>query len=337
MRVMLTHAQNATTENLDNHPSIAAQLRQSTGYVDGELQPDAPGNTQSGNFEQIVAGEIHIDTHHHICIDGLSETRSGHPDSCSLGSILHMPKIFLALIATVFLTGEDPAVAGGPATPSAAAPFSAGVVGSQMPPGWQPVKLSDKKKTTAYDLVEDDGVVVLRARAHASASALGHLAGFALQDRPVISWRWKVAQLIEGADNSVAAKEDSPVRLLFVFDGDKSKLPPRDQAVFRLSKRLSERELPYATLMYVWSNTAAVGSVIENPHTRRVKMIVASSGDAGVGQWQTLSRNLAEDYKTAFGEAPGKLIAYGVMSDTDNTGASIEAWYGDIVFSSAKQ
>ena len=46
----------------------------------------------------------------------------------------------------------------------------------------------------------------------------------------------------------------------------------------------------------------------------------------------TLSRNLRADFKTAFGEEPGKLIAYGVMSDTDNTGASIEAWYGDIVF-----
>src|SRR5262249_6497388 len=147
----------------------------------------------------------------------------------------------------------------------------------------------------------------------------------------------KVAQLIDGADNSVASKEDSPVRLVFDFDGDKSKLALRDQAVFRLSKLNSGHELPYATLMYVWANTAATGSVIENPHTRRVQMIVASSGPAGVGRWQALSRNLYEDYKKAFGEEPGKLIAYGVMSDTDNTGASIEAWYGDIVFSAEKR
>jgi hypothetical protein len=55
-----------------------------------------------------------------------------------------------------------------------------------------------------------------------------------------------------------------------------------------------------------------------------------------MGEWQSLSRNLYEDYKKAFKEEPGKLIAYGVMSDTDNTGASIEAWYGDIRFSAQK-
>jgi hypothetical protein len=66
-------------------------------------------------------------------------------------------------------------------------------------------------------------------------------------------------------------------------------------------------------------------------------MIVASGSDARAGEWQSLSRNLAADYKTAFGEEPGKLIGYGVMSDTDNTGASIEAWYGDITFSAAEQ
>ena len=42
---------------------------------------------------------------------------------------------------------------------------------------------------------------------------------------------------------------------------------------------------------------------------------------------------LAADYRTAFGEEPGKLIAFGVMSDTGNTGESVEAWYGDISFS----
>ena len=243
----------------------------------------------------------------------------------------------LALAVAMLLAAAFPVSAGDPdpVTPSDAGSFSTSAPGTQIPAGWKQVKLSDKKRDTTYDLVESEGTVVLHARADASASALGHLAGFDLRQRPIISWRWKVAKLIDGADNSVASKEDSPVRLLFVFDGDKSKLAPRDQAVFRLSRN-SGRELPYATLMYVWANDAKAGSVIENPHTRRVQMIVASSGSTGVGEWQSLSRNLYEDYKTAFGEEPGKLIAYGVMSDTDNTGASTEAWYGDIQFSAQK-
>ena len=38
-------------------------------------------------------------------------------------------------------------------------------------------------------------------------------------------------------------------------------------------------------LMYIWSNKAPVGTVIPNPHTNRVQMIVAASGPAGVGKW----------------------------------------------------
>ncbi len=50
---------------------------------------------------------------------------------------------------------------------------------------------------------------------------------FDIRSAPIVEWRWKVGSLIEGADNRVAAKEDSPVRLMFAFDGDKSRLPLR--------------------------------------------------------------------------------------------------------------
>ena len=78
------------------------------------------------------------------------------------------------------------------------------------------------------------------------------------------------------------------------------------------------------------SNKAPVGTVIPNPHTGRVQMIVASSGPAGVGAWQSLKRNVLEDYRKAFNEDPGLLMSIGVLTDTDNTGESAEAWYGDI-------
>jgi hypothetical protein len=61
-------------------------------------------------------------------------------------------------------------------------------------------------------------------------------------------------------------------------------------------------------------------------------MIVASSGAAGVGSWQELSRDVADDYRRAFGEEPGRMFAYGLLSDTDNTGETVEAWYGEIEF-----
>jgi hypothetical protein len=200
------------------------------------------------------------------------------------------------------------------------------------PDGWEAFKISDRKKLTHYRLVQEGGRPVLHAVAAGSASGLTRRAGFSLAEQPIASWSWKVSRLVAGADNSKARSEDAPARLIFAFDGDKSKLGKVDQAALYLSAKVYGREMPYATLMYIWANKAPVGAVIENPHTKRVQMVVASSGAAGVGAWQKLSRNVLEDYRRAFTEEPGRLLTYGVMSDTDNTGESVEAWYGEIDF-----
>ena len=203
------------------------------------------------------------------------------------------------------------------------------------PEGWEAFKISDRKKPTHYRLVQDGGRPVLHAMAAGSASGLTRQAGFSLAERPIAAWSWKVSRLVAGADNSKARSEDAPARLIFAFDGDKSKLGKIDQAALYLSAKVYGREMPYATLMYIWANKAPVGAVIENPHTKRVQMVVASSGPAEVGAWQKLSRNVLDDYRRAFKEEPGKLLTYGVMSDTDNTGEFVEAWYGDIEFLAA--
>ena len=185
---------------------------------------------------------------------------------------------------------------------------------------------------TIYRFVEDQGVVVLHAHAEAAASGLMAPVRFDINASPIMQWRWKVANLIDEADNAVASREDSPVRIVLNFDGDKSKLSLKDKASSAIAQRISGHELPYAELMYIWSNQAPVGTVIANPHTNRIQMIVASSGTASVGQWVTIRRNVAEDFRRAFGAPPGLLLEVGVFSDTDNTGATIDAWYGDIRF-----
>lgn len=213
-------------------------------------------------------------------------------------------------------------------------PFSSGRPGMARPPGWEVVKLTEHKRLTAYDLVADQGVVVLRAQADASASLLAHRTAFDILAAPVVHWRWRIGSLIDGADSRIAGREDSPVRLVFEFDGDKSKLSFSERTVFLMSRAASGNELPYATLMYVWSNMLPVGAVVPNPRTRRVQMVVAASGSGDVGRWVTLKRDLYRDFVAAFGEPPGKLTAVGVLTDTDNTGATVEAWYGDIRFES---
>jgi Protein of unknown function (DUF3047) len=124
--------------------------------------------------------------------------------------------------------------------------------------------------------------------------------------------------------------DDAPARLLLFFDGDADALPARERLLRDTAKLLTGQAVPYATLMYVWDSRAPVGKVVPSSHTQQVKMIVAGSGNERLGQWKVFERNYLEDYRRAFGKAPGRLIGVGVLTDTDNTGAMIDAYYGDI-------
>ena len=212
------------------------------------------------------------------------------------------------------------------------ASFSDGVPGTELPKGWEPWELSKFKKPTQYQLVSQDGKTVIKASAHASASGLVHRLAVDPRQFPLLEWRWKVSELITAADNTRKNTEDSPVRVVVSFDGDIDKLPLGDRLFFDNMRALSGKQPPYATLMYIWENRAAKDTVIPNLHTSRVKMIVAESGRGKLGEWQEVVRNVYEDYKRAFGEEPGNITSIGIMTDTDNTGANVHAYYGDIVF-----
>ena len=236
-------------------------------------------------------------------------------------------RTFFSCFAIAAMTVATAAVAQSPAVLT---PFSTQKAGSEMPAGWEVVKITEEKKLTQYRLVDDGGTVVLNARAEAAASGLGQPTKVDVRTTPILEWRWKVSRLIASADNAIGSKEDSPARIVLSFGGDRAKLPLTDRLALSLADQRSGKATPYGTLMYVWSNKAPVGTVIPNPHTGRVQMIVASSGPAGVGTWQSLKRNVLEDYRRAFNEEPGLLMSVGVLTDTDNTGESAEAWYGDI-------
>jgi len=177
--------------------------------------------------------------------------------------------------------------------------------------------------------------VVLRAQAKRACTGLKQRLSIDPLTRPLIAWEWRVMQLIEGADNTNRETEDSPVRLLLFFDGDRHGLPLRDQAVFDLAQFATGLAPPYATLMYIWENRQPVGTIIESSYTSQVKMIVAGSGTNMLGGWKKFERNYVDDYRLAFGRAPGRLIGVGILTDSDNTGAIVEAFYGDIRLLSA--
>ena len=120
------------------------------------------------------------------------------------------------------------------------------------------------------------------------------------------------------------------VRLVLGFDGDMGRLAGRDRLLFDLIEGIVGETPPYATLMYVWDNRAAVGSVIVAARTGRIRKIVVDSGPAQTSVWRFHERDIASDFKEAFGEEPGALTSIALMTDSDNTHSKVRAYYGEV-------
>lgn len=205
--------------------------------------------------------------------------------------------------------------------------FSTAPLG-RLPSGWKPWILNRQKVATEYQLAQDGYHIALRAEAKRSASGL--YVPLVPSKRHRLRWQWKTEDWIPVAENGTRQQEDAPLRIFVTFGGDVNSLPLKDQLMYEMARVTTGREMPYATLMYIWGARRPVESIVHNPHTDRVRMIVVDSGKGAVGSWRHHERDLHADYRKAFGAEPGPVLALGVMTDTDNTKTHVRAWYGDI-------
>jgi Protein of unknown function (DUF3047) len=194
---------------------------------------------------------------------------------------------------------------------------------------WEPVALPGKLRT-AFRLEKRDQRPALLADAQSSASMLRQRLNIPPEQLSRLRFDWQVENLMADADMSVRETEDSPVRLILAFEGDRSRFSAKNAMLSELTRAMTGEELPYATLMYVWSNHQAVDSVIVNPRTDRVRKWVLESGPRHLNQWRHYQRDIRADFEKAFGEPPGALVALAIMTDSDNTRSKVRAWYGDI-------
>lgn len=199
---------------------------------------------------------------------------------------------------------------------------------------WEPILLPGKLRT-AFQPMDHQGRRSLQADSSASASMLRQRLQIAPEQLGRLRFEWQVANLIEGADMRERDSEDSPVRLVLAFDGDRRQFSPRNAMLNELTRALTGEEMPYAVLMYVWSNDQPVGTVITNPRTDRIRKIVVESGSARLQQWLRYDRQITDDFVRAFGEPPQTLQSIAIMTDTDNTRGQTKAWYGPISLDSA--
>lgn len=202
--------------------------------------------------------------------------------------------------------------------------------GAPLPAGWLGWGLNSGKRQTEYRLVPGDSGTVLEAYADRAGTGFYRRVRVDPQRHPMLEWSWRVENLIRGANLRVASREDSAARLVVSFHGDPKKLDFHDRVQLRLAKVFAGESLPYAMLIYVWSNKITVETTLPSPQIDRIRMVVVESGDGRVGQWLKYRRNVFEDYRRAFGEDPSDIVAVGMLTDSDNTQQVARSYYGDI-------
>jgi hypothetical protein len=167
---------------------------------------------------------------------------------------------------------------------------------------------------TQYQVISEGDDFVLHAKSHKSASGLFKKVKVATKDHPFISWRWKVMQLPETGSALEKKTDDYGARVYVVFP-----------AMLKWNTK---------TINYIWARTLPKGKTIRNTWLpRNAVMIAAQSGKDALGQWVEEKHNVYEDYKRILGKNPPSARAIAVMTDTDNTGGSAEAYYDDFIFS----
>jgi hypothetical protein len=209
---------------------------------------------------------------------------------------------------------------------------------SAMPPdgtfadGWKPLVFKKIENRTTYRLARDDDATVVEAVARASASGLVREIEIDPVKYPILAWRWKIANVLHKSDVRSKSGDDYAARLYITFAYDRERVGITERARFEAAKFFYGQYPPIGAINYIWDSKTTAGTIVPNAYTSRARMVVVESGDARAGQWVTVERNVLEDYRRAFGGSPPKISGVAIMTDTDNTGESARAWYGDVVF-----
>lgn len=166
---------------------------------------------------------------------------------------------------------------------------------------------------TEYEIIDDDGLRVLKASTAGQASVLYKEKAIDLASTPWLDWSWRINRTYPDIDEQARAGDDFPARLYVVA-----------QVGF----------LPWETVAvnYVWASNVPTGTIWRNPYSDKAVMIAVQSGDNHVGEWTRQRRNVMEDFAKAFDRPIKSLSGYAVMVDGDNSNQKATAWFGNIDF-----
>jgi len=149
--------------------------------------------------------------------------------------------------------------------------------------------------------------IVIKAESHKSASGYTYQQEINLNKTPVLQWQWAVEQFPEAAASVEMPTQDFALRVVVsrkgLFSGKKA-------------------------IHYVWSDSQPVDTSWDIDGNNKV--LVASNGQQGVRNWQTVFRHIQSDWQTLFNERIEDIHSIMIMTDSDQTQGRAVGYYGDM-------
>ncbi len=165
-----------------------------------------------------------------------------------------------------------------------------------------------------FRVVTQGGRKVLHLKSANDGSTVSREIKVDVKSHPILQWSWQAVTLPKGGDARKSATDDQAAQVYVTFP--------------RFPQQIRSR-----VISYLWDTTAPAGAVFRSEKTGLVTYVVVRSGPADLGKWLIESRNVLEDYKKIYGEAPGEEVgAISISIDSNDTRSSAESYFGEILF-----
>jgi hypothetical protein len=122
-----------------------------------------------------------------------------------------------------------------------------------------------------------------------------------------ITWRWRAGTPLRGADLKHRAGDDSPIRVVIMFQDGRS-------------------------IVYAWGNREGRGESFASWAGRNRMVVVLQRAEDADGSWHEERRDPFSDYRRLWNSAPKAIASLGVSADTDALKVRAAAEIGDLTW-----
>ena len=181
----------------------------------------------------------------------------------------------------------------------------------QLPAGWQ-IKVNHGRPNITIGRDPDGSFLHLKSVK--SSFSLEREVDVDPAQMPLLTWRWKVAELPKGGDFRHSSTDDQAAQVMVAF---------------------TDRRV----ISYIWDTTAPRGTLemATSIPLVRIYALVCQSGDAEMNRWLPESHNILADYLRAYGKQPPHVKGLRLQINSQHTGSDAESYFGEVAFHSAQQ